>query len=166
LLQLLGALKQPQAQTPFAGNVTPAAPHAAPQRPMPRFEVQGKASARDLKAIALAQHYLGTPYVWGGTKPGGFDCSGLLQYVWAKQGVNIPRTTYDQWKSGKPVGRGQLRPGDAVFFRGSDARGNLPGHVGIYIGGGRFIEAPHTGAVVRISSLKGRSDYQGARRYG
>jgi cell wall-associated NlpC family hydrolase len=129
-------------------------------------KIQGKMTPHDARAINLARQYLGTPYVWGGEKPGGFDCSGLLQFIWAKQGVKIPRTTYDQWQAGAQVGKKGLRPGDAVFFRGSDARGNLPGHVGIYIGGGKFIEAPHTGAVVRISKLAGRKDYVGARRYG
>jgi len=64
------------------------------------------------------------------------------------------------------VKRAALRAGDAVFFKGSDAHGSLPGHVGIYIGGNKFIEAPHTGAAVRVSKLNGRSDFVGARRYG
>ena len=118
------------------------------------------------RAANIVQQYLGTPYVWGGESPRGFDCSGLLQWVWAKLGVKIPRTTFDQFKAGRRVGINQLRPGDAVFFRGSDPRGNLPGHVGMYIGGGQFIEAPHSGAVVRISNLRGRRDFAGARRFG
>jgi cell wall-associated NlpC family hydrolase len=109
---------------------------------------------------------MGTPYHWGGENPGGFDCSGLLQYVWSQKGVQIPRVTYDQFKTGTSVAKSQLRPGDAVFFMGSDPKNGLPGHVGMYIGGGKFIEAPHTGSVVRISTLAGRSDYVGARRYG
>jgi cell wall-associated NlpC family hydrolase len=129
------------------------------------FPVMGdKTSKFGSNAARIVQHYLGTPYVWGGESTKGFDCSGLLQWVWGKLGVKIPRTTYDQFKAGKVV-KGQLRPGDAVFFRGSDPKGGLPGHVGMYIGGGQFIEAPHSGAVVRISNLKGRRDYQGARRY-
>lgn len=125
----------------------------------------GKVSPLDQKAINLTKEYLGTPYKWGGEQPGGFDCSGLLQYVWGKQGVSIPRTTYDQFKAGQAVSRGALQPGDAVFFKGSDSQDGLPGHVGMYIGGGKFIEAPHTGANVQISSLSNRTDYQGARRY-
>lgn len=113
-----------------------------------------------------AQQYLGTPYKWGGASPGGFDCSGLLQYLWGKAGVAIPRTTYQQFTSGQAVAANALRPGDALFFTGSDPMNGLPGHVGIYLGGGKFIEAPHTGAVVRVSSLQGRSDFVGARRYG
>ena len=123
----------------------------------------------DQQAVKLAESFQGTPYVWGGASPKGFDCSGLLQYVWGKEGVNIPRTTYTQWTAGKPVSTGQLQPGDAVFFKGSDSQtvnGKvLPGHVGMYIGNGKFIEAPHTGATVQISTLAGRTDFMGARRF-
>lgn len=114
------------------------------------------------RAARMVQQYLGINYVWGGATPKGFDCSGLLQYVWNQLGVKIPRVTYDQWKTGRAVGRGQLRPGDAVFFH-PGPRG--PEHVGMYIGGGQFIEAPRTGLQVRISNLKGRSDFMGGRRY-
>ena len=120
-----------------------------------------KGSKFGAKAARMVQDYLGTPYVWGGSKPGGFDCSGLLQWVWGKLGVKIPRVTYDQIKAGSRVNRGQLRPGDAVFF-GSKSD---PHHVGMYIGGGQFIEAPRTGLNVRISNLAGRRDYLTARRY-
>jgi len=125
----------------------------------------GKAAGAARGAIALAEHFLGTPYAWGGESPGGFDCSGLLQYVWAKMGIRIPRTSQQQFEAGRRVGRGQLRPGDAVFFVGSDGTRAAPGHVGMYIGGGKFIEAPHTGATVRISNLNGYPGYVGARRY-
>lgn len=91
------------------------------------------------------------------------NCSGFLQYLWGKQGIQIPRVTYDQWRTGRAVGQGELQPGDAVFFRMGD-RG--PEHVGMYIGDGKFIQAPRTGDVIKISSLKERSDYVGARRYG
>lgn len=146
-------------------STPPAELHQASQQTGLQFQATGRVTELDKRAVGLVQRYLGDPYVWGGAKPGAFDCSGLLQYVWGKLGVNIPRTTYDQFRAGRAVGRNQLRPGDAVFFRGSDARGNLPGHVGMYIGGGKFIEAPHTGAVVRVASLAGRRDYAGARRY-
>lgn len=127
------------------------------------------ADPADLRAVQLAKSFIGTPYVWGGARPGGFDCSGLIQYVWAKNGVNIPRVTYDQFNAGKAVSPKALRPGDAVFFRGGDPlvrNGRvLPGHVGLYIGNGKFIEAPHTGSTVHISSLSGYPGYMGARRY-
>jgi len=129
-------------------------------------EVQGKTTARDLAAVKLAENFIGTPYVWGGASPkSGFDCSGLLQYVWGKQGVEIPRTTYEQFQAGTPVAKSNLTPGDAVYFTGSDPKNGLPGHVGMYIGNGKFVEAPHTGADVRVSSLAGRSDYVGARTF-
>jgi cell wall-associated NlpC family hydrolase len=125
----------------------------------------GKAAGAARGAIALAEHYLGTPYAWGGESPGGFDCSGLLQYIWARMGVRIPRTSQQQFTAGRKVGRGQLRPGDAIFFVGSDGTRQAPGHVGIYIGGGRMIDAPHTGATVRVENVSGFPGYVGARRF-
>jgi cell wall-associated NlpC family hydrolase len=108
--------------------------------------------------VALSQ--LGTPYVWGGAAPGGFDCSGLVMWAYAQVGVSLPHSSYAQYGYGVPVSRDQLQPGDLVFFDGL-------GHVGIYIGGGQFVHAPHTGDVVKISSL-GESWYSamfvGARR--
>jgi len=124
-----------------------------------------RASNRDLAAVSTVREYLGTPYVWGGASPKGFDCSGLLQYVWGKQGVQIPRTSQEQWQSGQAVNSSQLRPGDAVFFVGSDGTRNAPGHVGMYIGNGKYVEAPHTGDVVKIAKLADAKDFVGARRY-
>jgi cell wall-associated NlpC family hydrolase len=96
--------------------------------------------------VGIAMRYLGTPYVWGGSSPGGFDCSGLVAYVYSQVGVSLPHYTGAQWNAGVHVSRDQLQPGDLVFFDGL-------GHVGIYIGGDQFIHAPHTGDVVKISSL-------------
>jgi peptidoglycan DL-endopeptidase CwlO len=109
--------------------------------------------------VAIAEQYLGVPYRWGGASPSGFDCSGLVMYVFAQVGVSLPHSSYAQYGMGSPVSRDQLQPGDLVFFDGL-------GHVGIYVGGGSFIHAPHTGDVVRISSLSGwyASSYVGARR--
>jgi cell wall-associated NlpC family hydrolase len=109
--------------------------------------------------VAIAEHYLGVPYVWGGASPSGFDCSGLVMYVFAQVGVSLPHSSYSQYGMGSPVSRDQLQPGDLVFFDGL-------GHVGIYVGGGSFIHAPHTGDVVKISSISGwyASTYVGARR--
>jgi len=120
---------------------------------------------QEFKAATLVQKYLGTPYVWGGAHPGGFDCSGLVQYVNGKVGISCPRTTYAQWDAGTPVGKKGLQPGDAVFFKGSDPKGGKPGHEGMYIGNGKYVEAPHTGAVVRVSNLADAKDYMGARRF-
>jgi peptidoglycan DL-endopeptidase CwlO len=108
--------------------------------------------------VALSQ--LGTPYVWAGSSPGGFDCSGLVMWAYAQVGVSLPHSSYAQYGYGVPVSESDLAPGDLVFFDGL-------GHVGIYIGGGQFVHAPHTGDVVRISSLSEAwyaANYVGARR--
>jgi cell wall-associated NlpC family hydrolase len=112
--------------------------------------------------VGIAMQYLGVPYVWGGESPSGFDCSGLVAYVYAQVGISLPHSTYAQWAypNAVSVSRSQLEPGDLVFFYGL-------GHVGIYVGGGSFIHAPHTGSVVRIDSLNGAgysSAYVGAKR--
>ena len=96
--------------------------------------------------VGIAMQYLGTPYVWGGSSPGGFDCSGLVSFVYSQVGVSLPHHAADQFNYGVPVSRDQLEPGDLVFFDGL-------GHVGIYIGNGQFIHALHSGDVVKISSL-------------
>jgi cell wall-associated NlpC family hydrolase len=109
--------------------------------------------------VGVAMQYLGTPYVWGGASPSGFDCSGFVMYVFAQVGVSLPHNAAAQYGYGMPVSRDQLQPGDLVFFNGL-------GHDGIYIGGGQFIHSPHTGDVVKISSLSGwySSTWVGARR--
>jgi peptidoglycan DL-endopeptidase CwlO len=109
--------------------------------------------------VSIAMRYLGVPYVWGGASPSGFDCSGLVMYVFAQAGVSLPHSAAGQYGYGSAVSRGALQPGDLVFFNGL-------GHVGIYVGGGSFIHAPHTGDVVKISSMSGwyASTYVGARR--
>ncbi|MGH3039454.1 MAG: NlpC/P60 family protein [Gaiellaceae bacterium] len=109
--------------------------------------------------VGIAMQYLGTPYVWGGSSPSGFDCSGFVMYVFSRAGVSIPRTVSTQYAVGVAVSRSALQPGDIVFFNGL-------GHNGIYIGGNQFIHSPHTGDVVKISAMTGyySSNYVGARR--
>jgi cell wall-associated NlpC family hydrolase len=117
---------------------------------------------RYASVVGIAMQYLGVPYVYGGASPSGFDCSGLVAYVYAQVGVSLPHYTVAQYNypDSVSVSRSQLEPGDLVFFYGL-------GHVGIYVGGGNFIHAPHTGSVVRIDSLNGggySSAYVGAKR--
>lgn len=110
--------------------------------------------------LATAQRFMGTPYVWGGEDPSGFDCSGFVQYVYAMHGVRLPRTADIQFGAGRAVPRGQEQPGDLVFFETY-----APGasHVGLYLGSGSFIHASSVG-FVRISSLS--EDYFSARYLG
>lgn len=102
--------------------------------------------------VNLAKKYLGVPYVWGGTTPSGFDCSGLVQYVYKEIGVYLPRVTYDQVNVGQTVSRNDLQPGDLIFFT-SEGNPSDIGHVGIYAGNNEFIHAPAPGSVVKYSSL-------------
>ena len=105
------------------------------------------------KVINTARRYIGTPYVWGGENPSGFDCSGFTQYVYNESlGFNIPRVSYEQYNtsSGLRVDRRSLEPGDLIFFI---TRGSRVSHVGIYIGDNKFIHAPSTGNLVRTERL-------------
>ncbi|MBU3215361.1 NlpC/P60 family protein [Clostridium estertheticum] len=120
---------------------------------------RGGATVSQGAIIAYASNFLGTPYLWGGTTPSGFDCSGFTQYVYAHFGISVGRTTFDQINDGVEVSRDKLQPGDLVFF-GSFAN---PHHMGMYIGDNNYIHAPRTGDVIKISAL-GRNDYVTARR--
>jgi cell wall-associated NlpC family hydrolase len=110
--------------------------------------------------VGYAMQELGHAYVWGAAGPDVFDCSGLVVWAYGQMGVSLPHSSYSLWNMGVYVSRDQLQPGDLVFFDGL-------GHVGIYIGGGQFIHAPHTGDVVKISNLNEgwyAAEYVGARR--
>jgi peptidoglycan DL-endopeptidase CwlO len=129
------------AATPEGASVTPASPFGS-------------------QVVSIAMSYIGTPYVWGGAAPGGFDCSGLVMYSFAQLGVQLPHSSYAMWNYGVPVPSDQLQPGDLVFF-------DSLGHVGLYIGGGEYVDAPYTGAFVRVDSLSDPwavANYSGARR--
>jgi cell wall-associated NlpC family hydrolase len=114
------------------------------------------------KAVAVAKKQIGDPYRYGGTGPGSFDCSGLVQFAWKKAGVKIPRITYSQFaRIRTKVSYKNLREGDLMFFSGL-------GHVGMYVGGGKMIHSPRTGERVRIEKLSGwrKSSFAGAVRPG
>ena len=110
------------------------------------------------RIVRFARRYIGVRYVYGGTSPrSGFDCSGFTRFVYAHFGIALPHYSVAQFGMGRRVSERGLRPGDLVFFDGL-------GHVGIYIGAGRFIHAPHTGATVSIDTLSHHGSYDGARR--
>lgn len=103
-------------------------------------------------AIAYAQQQIGKPYLWGGTGPDSFDCSGLMLMAYRAAGISIPRTSQAQFAWGPKVPASQVEPGDLVFFAGSDGTATAPGHVGLVIGGGKMIEAYATGFPLRVST--------------
>ena len=122
--------------------------------PAPLQETLGR------RIVAYARHFLGVRYSWGGTSPRtGFDCSGLVRFVYGHFGIALPHSSWADLGLGHRVGRRRLQPGDLVFFAGAS-------HVGIYAGSGRFIDAPHSGAVVRITTMRGwyGASFYGARR--
>jgi cell wall-associated NlpC family hydrolase len=113
------------------------------------------------RVVRFARRYLGVRYVYGGTSPStGFDCSGFTRFVYSHFGVTLPHYSGAQFSLGRRVSRGHLRPGDLLFFDGV-------GHVGLYLGRGRFIHAPHSGTSVSVDSLNGwyGLEYDGARRF-
>ena len=142
-----------------------AAPARADDSPLPEIQspaqfLPPKPHHRTLaeRAVRIARAQLGVPYVYGGASPGGFDCSGLVMWVYGRLGVPLPHNAAALYGTGLPVPASHLRPGDLVFFHGL-------GHVGIYIGHGRMIHAPQTGERVEIEALGERGGaLEGARR--
>jgi cell wall-associated NlpC family hydrolase len=127
------------------------------------------AMADDLRGelVQTARSFIGIPYKWGGdSRREGFDCSGLTMTVYQLNGLDLPRTSRQQWVAGTPIGRRELARGDLVFFATSG--GKRVSHVGIYVGQNRFIHAPGRGKVIRVASLSNgyyRKRYLGGRRY-
>ena len=174
----LAIARQLQAQRAAAAAAAPAAapqaaaPDATPAPAAPAESTLGVSAAtpegvsvappaRHGGVVGIAMQYLGIPYKWGGSSPStGFDCSGFVMFVYAQVGVSLPHNAAAQYGQGTPVSKSELQPGDLVFFNGL-------GPNGIYIGGGNFIHSPHTGDVVKISSLSQSwyaSTWVGARR--
>jgi cell wall-associated NlpC family hydrolase len=165
--QLQSLIAQQQSQQAAAARQARAAAHTQALSPTGSFGVGDPTggpvpSTHYSGVVGIAMQYLGVKYVWGGASPSGFDCSGLVMYVFAQVGISLPHYTVAQWNypGAVSVPRNELQPGDLVFFAGL-------GHVGIYVGNGQFIHAPHTGDVVRIDSLSEgwyASEYDGAKR--
>jgi cell wall-associated NlpC family hydrolase len=145
-----------------------AAAPASPSGPSPFAGASGSlagtiSASTGLAAVRVAEQQIGKPYVWGGAGPDSFDCSGLVMWSYDQVGVHLDHWTGDQWNEGAHVSQAQLRPGDLVFFAYNTSDPATIHHVGMYIGNGEMVEAPYTGANVRISSA-GRPDYIGAVR--
>ncbi len=164
--QLQQMISRQQAAQAAAARAARAAAAAQAAAPIGSFGVGDPTGSipgdRYSSVVGIAMQYLGTPYVWGGASPSGFDCSGFVMYVYAQVGVSLPHYTVAQYNYADSVSvpRAELEPGDLVFFAGL-------GHVGIYVGNGQFIHSPHTGDVVRIDSLSEgwySSEYDGAKR--
>jgi peptidoglycan DL-endopeptidase CwlO len=133
-------------ENPAAAAVTRPTQHN-PARALPRPTVGQRAAVIALKAV-------GVPYRWGGASPaGGFDCSGLVYWTYGRLGIELPHSSYALYDQGRQVARSRMKAGDLLFFSGL-------GHVGIYIGHGRMVHAPHSGSRVQVVSL-GRSSYGG-----
>lgn len=116
-------------------------------------------------AVNTAAQFEGTAYVWGGSTPKGFDCSGLVQYVYGQLGISLPRTSQMQANVGTPiVSLSNAQSGDLIFFAGSDGMANAPGHVGIYVGNGKMIDAPYTGTCVQMHLVSSAGQVVAIRR--
>jgi cell wall-associated NlpC family hydrolase len=148
---------------PAPTDATPVVPQLptvpAPTR-TPQVHAKQSRLTFGIRVVDYAKRFRGVRYSWGGTSPrSGFDCSGFVRFVYAHFGISLAHSSYAQFGDGRRVSRSSLRPGDLVFFDGL-------GHVGIYVGNGRFIHAPHTGTRVRVEQLAGwyNSRFDGARR--
>ncbi len=143
-----------------APTTAPSTPVATAPTSTPVATTKHYAGSAAQIAVQVAMNQLGKPYVWGAAGPNSFDCSGLTMFAYAQAGISLSHYTGAQFNEGQHVPQSDLRPGDLVFF------GTSLGHMGMYIGNGNFIHAPHSGDVVKISPLSGyyQSEYAGAVR--
>lgn len=157
-MAVAGCATRGAAPRPFPGAP---APPSSRSEPTPRERPERSAIASEVVATALAVR--GTQYRNGGSEPSqGFDCSGLVQWVFAQHGTALPRETREQYQSGKKIDNDEVQPGDLVFFE-TVSKG--PSHVGIALGGGEFVHAPSSRGVVRVESYR-KSDYWADRWVG
>jgi len=145
---ILDSLTTQEQQTVENNGLGGGATSAAAPAPAPAYAGSTATGAGKAAAFAVAEAQAGCPYVYGGTGPcaDGFDCSGLVQAAWAAAGVAIPRTTYEEWDSLPHISLSSLEPGDLILYDGE-------GHVGMYVGGGMIVDAPHSGADVEEISM-------------
>ncbi len=144
-------------------NSTASASTTTKTAPAPSSTSGSQAATKASAIINTAKQYIGVKYLWGGTTPSGFDCSGYMQYVFAKHGITLPRVSRDQFNAGKAVAYDNLQPGDLVFF--SLDGDKVTDHVGMYIGSGQFIHASSSkGVTISTMSSYWKSKYLGARR--
>lgn len=158
------SVQEPRRSAPVASANRPRSPRVVNEEVSPRVVASSSGSKAGLVRTALSA--MGTRYRWGGTSRSGFDCSGFTGYVFRQHGVSLPRTSIQQSRTGSSVSRGNLKEGDLLFF---NTRGNRVSHVGIYIGGGRFVHASSGGGRVRTDSLSKSyyaNRFAGARRVG
>lgn len=142
--QVAAASRAGVRQAPAAGTTQQAAAAAQPQAQAAAAPQPAAGSAFGQQVVAIAMRYVGTPYVFGGNTPAGFDCSGFTQYVYGQLGISLPRTTEGQRGAGYVVPASQARPGDLMYW---------PGHVGIYLGNGQHIAARNPSTPLKVSPI-------------
>ena len=150
------ALKGTSTSTSSSGSASSGSSSSSASTAKPSGSVTGN------QIVETAKKYLGVPYVYGGTSPSGFDCSGLVYYVLKAHGITVSRSSAAMYNCGTPISKSQLQPGDLVFFQGTYKSGIS--HVGIYVGNGQFIHSPQSGEVVSFANLN--SDYYTSHYYG
>ena len=163
------ARRPPKMPAPVAPDAAPIAPDDAPLAPLAPPAVFAPLDAHHYDGQALAEYALafrGVPYRFGGSDPAGFDCSGLVHYVFLQYGINLPRIVEEQWQVGDKVKPSEIKPGDLLFF---STKGPGATHVAIAVDSGHFVHAPNSSGVVRVEALSSTywgSHYVGAKRIG